>query len=105
MSWVDQCKAIFKVHVDAEFHRYKFKFVGNNEKVRIINRLSKDVGIPAIALKRWYYEATTKKKFPLCKKCNKEYVAIGSLSLDPHKNGKAAGLCSGCRKSIAVANV
>jgi len=107
MSWVDACKAAFKVKADALI----FGSIKNRrppDRVRAIKQLSNESGIPLAVLKRWYYEKEqeriTGKPFnmPLCKECNKRPVCISSTCAKPIRPTEAVnsywGLCSTCAK-------
>jgi len=104
-SWVDACKAAFKVKADALI----FRATKNRKppsRNRVMAQLSMESGIPKSILKRWYYEKeqerVTGKPFnmPLCRKCNKRPVDIISTSMNPVRLTDSVsslwGLCSTC---------
>jgi len=107
VSWVDACRAAFKVKADALIFRAT-KNLKSPGRHRIITQLSKESGIPMAVLKRWYYEKEqeriTGKPFnmPICRKCNKRPVEIISHCINPARLtesvNSAGGFCSTCAR-------
>ena len=105
MSWVDACKAAFKVKADALIFR-SIKNRNPPNRLKVMRQLSKESGLPVEILKRWYYEKEqemiTGEQFtmPLCKKCNKNPIRIGAGMMKP--TGAAltptVDLCSTCHR-------
>lgn len=100
MSWINQCKAVFKSKADslAVMNR-RSPHRGING---VIRKLAKESGIPHYILLRWNYEKEMEKRtgkpfaMPICKGCNKNPVLIHNQAVEPTKTGPYTGLCSHC---------
>jgi len=98
MSWIDQCKMAFKIKAD-NMIATEIKLDAWGRKIKrgrrsIMQSLSDESGIPAVILKRWFWEKEYKKDFPVCVVCAAAPIEIDKKALHPARSG----LCDACRK-------
>lgn len=94
MEWIEQCKAIFKIKVDALNIAKSRKGV-----VVIIEQLAKESGISSGLLRRWYFNGETEGGLrPLCIECNKKPVVLTNQGKPLSKQAGDYGLCWSCKK-------
>jgi len=94
MSWVDQCRLVFKVRADGML------WSGKVSRFGILSELSKQSGIPIKILRAWWGPNGRPKrvhKGDSCLKCNKRPVILTQFDKPYSPESKIYGLCFTCR--------